>query len=63
VDDHPTAPALEDIEREFPAWHAWTGVNGLLYARRPLTSPPAVFRGQDAAELREQIRRWEREHQ
>jgi hypothetical protein len=63
VSDHPTEPALEDIEREFPAWHAWTGVSGLLYARLPRSSPPVVVRGQDAAELREAIRRWEREHQ
>jgi hypothetical protein len=45
---------------EFPHWHVWRGVCGLVYARRPRTSPPVVVRGQDAADLRDQIRRAER---
>jgi len=44
---------------EFPCWHAWRGVGGLVYARRPRTSPPVVVRAMDAADLREQIRRAE----
>ena len=44
---------------EFPCWHVWRGVGGLVYARRPRTSPPAVVRAIDAADLREQIRRAE----
>ena len=30
---------------EFPDWHVWRGVAGLLYARRPRSSPPKVVRG------------------
>src|SRR6516165_4509785 len=30
---------------EFPHWHVWRGVAGLLYARRPKSSPPKVVRG------------------
>jgi hypothetical protein len=28
---------------EFPRWHVWCGVSGLLYARRSLSSPPIVL--------------------
>jgi hypothetical protein len=42
---------------EFPQWHVWRGVCGLVYARRPRTSPPLVVRGEDALDLRDQIRR------
>jgi hypothetical protein len=45
---------------EFPHWHVWRGVCGLVYARRPRTSPPLVVRGEDAVDLRDQIRRAER---
>ncbi len=44
---------------EFPQWHVWRGVGGLVYARRPRTSPPVVVRGEDAVDLRDQIRRVE----
>jgi hypothetical protein len=40
---------------EFPHWHVWRGVAGLLYARRPRSSPPKVVRGRDSATLREGI--------
>jgi len=41
---------------EFPHWHVWRGVAGLLYARRPRSSPPKVVRGKSAVDLRDQIR-------
>jgi hypothetical protein len=41
---------------EFPHWHVWRGVAGLLYARRPRSTPPIVVRAADAAGLREGIR-------
>jgi hypothetical protein len=41
---------------EFPYWHVWRGVCGLLYARRPRTSPPIVVRGENVVDLRDQIR-------
>ena len=40
---------------EFPHWHVWRGVAGLLYARRPRSSPPKVVRGKDSTTLREGI--------
>ena len=49
------APAWWPYEPEFPQWHVWKGVAGLLYARRPRTSPPKVVRGKDLATLREKI--------
>jgi len=44
---------------EFPRWHIWRGVCGLLYARRLRTSPPIVVRADTAVDLRDQIRRVE----
>ena len=40
---------------EFPHWHVWRGVAGLLYARRPRSTPPIVVRASDAAGLRERM--------
>jgi hypothetical protein len=42
---------------EFPQWHAWMGVAGLVYARWRNSSPPVVVRGEDAVDLRDEIRR------
>ena len=44
---------------EFGHWHAWRGVSGLLYARRPLTSPPVVVRATDVEDLRDRIKKAE----
>ncbi len=57
-----TNEIIATLEREFPRWHVWQGISGLLYARRPLTSPPVVVRGEDAVDLRDQIRGWEGNH-
>lgn len=55
------SPTLEDIERDTD-WHTWRGVGGLLYARRLLTSPPAVERAETETELLEKITQWEIDH-
>jgi hypothetical protein len=44
---------------EFPHWHVWRGVCGLVYARRPRTSPPLVVRTDNPADLLAQIRQAE----
>ena len=47
-----------------PGWHAWRGVagpvtgRGLLYARRPGTSPAAVFSGRDPFTVAEKVAQW-----
>jgi hypothetical protein len=51
-----TEPTLEDVAREFPRWHCWEGIAGLLYARRPLTSPPWVVRTETIDQLRDKIK-------
>ena len=56
---HQDVPNWWPYAAEFPHWHVWRGVCGLLYARRPRTSPPAVVRGEDVVDLREQNRRAE----
>ena len=40
---------------QFPDWHVWRGVAGLLYARRPKSSPPKVVHGKTVEDLRDQI--------
>ena len=59
MDGQTAEPTLEDVEHEWPRWHTWLGICGLVYASRGLTSPPAVVRGEDATDLRDQIRGWE----
>jgi hypothetical protein len=56
---HEDVPDWWPYAAEFPHWHVWQGVSGLVYARRPRTSPPVVVRGEDAADLRNQMRRAE----
>ena len=48
----------EELERQFPRWHMWTGIAGLWYASRRGSSPPVVVRGEDLVDLRDGIRRW-----
>jgi hypothetical protein len=45
----------ESLAREFPAWEIWKGVTYFWYARKPLTSPPIVERGEDLTDLRDQM--------
>ena len=41
--DDERARALAEVERDYPGWHAWPGVlAGVVYARRPRSSPPLV---------------------
>ena len=43
--DDERARALAEIGRDYPGWHAWSGVlAGVVYARRPHSSPPLVVR-------------------
>lgn len=56
----PLAPLRSKLPR---GWEAWTGVGGMLYARRRLTSPPVVFRSASADDLARQVREWEGNHQ
>ena len=46
-------PARLPIARDYPAWRAWPGtIAGVLYARRPRTSPPLVVRATTTDQLR-----------
>ena len=54
--DDKRARALAEVERDYPGWHAWPGVlAGVVYARRPRSSPPLVVRAISAADLRRAI--------
>lgn len=53
--------ALAAVDREYPCWHAWLGLAGLVYARRPSSSPPMVVRSVTIAGLRREIESAERE--
>jgi len=48
--------ALAEIERDYPGWRAWPGVlAGVVYARRPRSSPPLVVRAITPTDLRHAI--------
>ena len=52
-------PTLDDVGREFPAWHCYApGINGLVYANLRGSFPLVVVRGEDPVDLRDEIRRW-----
>ena len=44
---------------EFPHWHVWRGICGLLYARRARPDGGTLVCGEDPVDLRDQIRRVE----
>lgn len=46
---------LDDLRRKWPHLHFWRGVTGLLYVRRPRSSPPLVSRAVTVEELQAQI--------
>lgn len=45
-----------EYSTEFPHWHVWRGVGGLLYGRRLMSSPPRVVRAESVEDLGDQIR-------
>ena len=46
------------IEREFPGWAAWVGIDSLWHARQTgmPVSPDNLVTGEDDVDLRDQIR-------
>jgi hypothetical protein len=66
VNDNPTpnraADPLRALYGKLPrGWECWTGISGLLYARRRLTSPPVVLRDVSTGGLARQVADWERD--
>ena len=60
--DDRRARALAQVERDYPGWHAWpAALAGLVYARRPQTSPPLVVRAASVNQLRTEIENVEQE--
>ena len=53
---------LAAIEANYPGWRTWEGViAGVLYARRPRSSPPRVVRATSTAALAAAIEAAERQ--
>jgi hypothetical protein len=49
-------PAVEALNRDYPAWEAWVGlINGLWHARLKGATPPVMVHGDSAQDIREQI--------
>lgn len=46
---------MEEVKEAHPWWHLWVGVAGIKYARRNLSSPPIVVRGETWDEIKKQI--------
>ena len=56
-------PTLDDVRREFPAWHCYApGINGIVFASLRDSFPPVIVRGEDPVDLRDEIRRWTGTH-
>jgi hypothetical protein len=54
--DGECARALTEVAHDYPGWETWPGVlAGVVYARRPRSSPPLVVRAITADGLREAI--------
>ena len=54
--DDERARALAEVERDYPGWQTWPGVlAGVVYARRPRSSPPLVVRAITPTDLRHAI--------
>jgi hypothetical protein len=54
--DQALASVLAQVDRDYPGWHAWPAtLAGLVYARRPRTSPPLVVRAASVDQLRNEI--------
>ncbi len=54
--DGERARALAEVARDYPGWQTWPGVlAGVVYARRPRTSPPLVVRAITSDGLRQAI--------
>jgi hypothetical protein len=54
--DDKRARALAEVERDYPGWHTWPGaLAGVVYARRPRSSPPLVVRAISPDNLRHAI--------
>jgi len=54
--DEARTRVLADVERDYPGWQAWPAVlAGIVYARRPRTSPPLVVRATTTDGLRQAI--------
>ena len=56
-------PTLEEVADWFGrpdkgGWQTWRGGGGILYARRPRSSPPVVLRAATPWGLRDAIRQW-----
>jgi hypothetical protein len=57
------ADRLAEVEAVYPAWHVWEGViAGVLYARKPMSSPPRVVRAASVAGLMQAIEADETAH-
>jgi hypothetical protein len=50
------SPGWWPYAREFPRWEVWRGVDRLYYASLRDADPPVRVRGEDAVDLRDQIR-------
>jgi hypothetical protein len=61
-DDAARVRALAKVEHDYPGWHAWPGMlAGIVYARRPQSSPPMVVRAVTPDGLRLEIEAAEQE--
>jgi hypothetical protein len=46
----------EAIEKEFPGWEAWEGMDRMWHARIRGAVPPVMVHGEDLVDLRDQVK-------
>jgi hypothetical protein len=60
--DRDREPTLADVQAQYPSWRCWRATSGLCHARpaaaRPADDAP-LLTGEDALDLRDEIRRAE----
>jgi hypothetical protein len=60
--DRDREPTLADVQAQYPSWRCWRAISGLYHAR-PADAQPAddgpFLTGEDALDLRDEIRRAE----
>lgn len=53
----------QEIEKAFPGWDTWQGVDGLWHARIRGAVPPVMVHGEDLVDLRDQIQAYIGRHE
>ena len=54
-------PEVDSLNRDYPAWETWVGLNNCWHSRLKGATPPVMVHGDSAADIREGIQNTERQ--